>query len=290
MRKILSVFAMLIATGLAFHAIDAEAKRLGGSRSLGMQRQMTPPARPATPPAAAPAPAMQAPTKAAPTAAATQNTGARSWLGPIAGLAAGLGLAALAAHFGFGEELAAVMLMALVAFALLALFGFLMRRRAPASRPAFAGAHGVSYAALEPTLGSGDASTTGGSIARLPAGFDVEGFLRSAKVGFLRLQAANDEGNLADLREFTTPEMFAELKLDLEERRGTAQRTDVLQLEAEVLDVSEEDVRYVASVRFTGQMREEEGGPLVPFDEVWHLVKPRDGSSGWKLAGIQQMQ
>jgi predicted lipid-binding transport protein (Tim44 family) len=117
----------------------------------------------------------------------------------------------------------------------------------------------------------------------------VAGFSRNAKVNFIRLQAASDVGNLDDIREFTTPEMFAELKMELAERGTTEQHTDVVSVNAEVVDV-EEGARYVVSVRFTGTIREEAGAPAEPFDEIWHLVKPRQGQGGWLLAGIQQMQ
>ena len=106
---------------------------------------------------------------------------------------------------------------------------------------------------------------------------------------FIRLQAANDAGDLNDLRAFTTPEMFAAVKLDLQERGPTAQRTDVVRVDAEVLDVASEADRQVVSVRFHGLIREQIDGVAEPFDEVWHLVKPADGSREWAIAGIQQV-
>jgi predicted lipid-binding transport protein (Tim44 family) len=106
---------------------------------------------------------------------------------------------------------------------------------------------------------------------------------------FIRLQAANDSGDLNDLRAFTTPEMFASIKLDLQERGGVAQQTDVVRIDAQVLDVSTEADRQVVSVRFHGLIREDSNGGAAPFDEVWHLVKPTDGSREWAIAGIQQM-
>ncbi|MCX8086475.1 MAG: Tim44-like domain-containing protein [Rhodocyclaceae bacterium] len=298
--KTLSLFALALAVGLTVGIPDAEAKRLGGGKPLGMQRQMDVPKAPAAPTAApAPtAPAAATAAKPAPAAAAPQTSGARSWLGPLAGLAAGLGLAALASHFGFGEELATFMLMLLIAFAVIAAVGFFMRKRA-LQQPAMAGNTGASWRAghEEPQvsrfeapaaqLGAGGTAASAAS-GRIPADFDVAGFIRNAKVHYIRLQAANDAGNLDDIRAFTTPEMFAELKMDIAERGGAPQETDVVSLEAEVLDVTEEANRYIVSVRFTGQIREEKHGPLAPIDEIWHLVKPRDGSSGWVLAGIQQ--
>ena len=107
---------------------------------------------------------------------------------------------------------------------------------------------------------------------------------------FIRLQAANDAGDLNDLRAFTTPEMFATVRLELQERGPTAQRTDVVRVDAEVLDVASEADRQIVSVRFHGLIREQLEGVAEPFDEIWHLVKPTDGSREWAIAGIQQAE
>jgi predicted lipid-binding transport protein (Tim44 family) len=124
--------------------------------------------------------------------------------------------------------------------------------------------------------------------AFVPAAFDAEGFSRIAKMIFIRLQAANDSADLDDLRRFTTPEMFASAKLDLQERGPTAQKTDVLKVDAEVLDVANEADRQIVSVRFHGQIVEAAGAAPVDFDEIWHLTKPHDDSRSWAIAGIEQ--
>ena len=121
----------------------------------------------------------------------------------------------------------------------------------------------------------------------IPADFDVAAFVRNAKVNFIRLQAANDAGNLDDIRAFTTPEMFAEIQMDIRERNGATQETRVLDLEASVLEVAEEDAIYVVSTHFTGRVQEDGADP-EDINEVWHLTKPRQGNGGWVLAGIQQ--
>ena len=126
------------------------------------------------------------------------------------------------------------------------------------------------------------------AAAHVPADFDTEAFLRVAKLNFVRLQAANDARNIDDIREFTSPEVFAEVKLAIEERNGAAQETDVVHLDAEVIDVTEEERRYIVSVHFSGQIREERNGPVENFSEVWHMTKPTDGSRGWVIAGIEQ--
>ena len=306
-------FALLTAAlALGFTLVTGDAlaaKRLGGGASSGMQRQSVAPQKPpaATP---APAPAQAAAPAAAPTAGAPQAQPKRSWMGPLAGLAAGLGLAALASHFGFGQELASMLMVGLLIMAVLAVVGFIMRRKAAAQSP-LAGSAGMQYAGagsqaprsfdMRPEVAAPEAAggaapaavssaTVAGATGNIPAGFDVDGFVRNAKVNFIRLQAANDAGNLEDIREFTTPEMFGEVKLSFVDRGQATQQTDVVTVNAEVLDVAEESTRYIVSVRFTGLIREAANAAAEPFDEIWHMTKPRDGKGGWVLAGIQQVQ
>lgn len=284
--------------GLALAIPDAEAARLGGGRSSGMQRSVTP--SQSTAPAAPQRQASPSPQQPSPAAPAPQAAPKRSWLGPIAGLAAGLGLAALASHFGFGEGMANFLMIALLAMAAIFLVKFLFRR-SQASRPSeplqYAGVGGPSMAPIPeaPAVLAGDsvkpmvATSASPTVAPIPADFDSEGFLRVAKLNFVRLQAANDQGNLDDMREFLAPEMFAEVKLQLAERGSAPQQTDVVQLEATLLEVVTEANRHVASVRFHGLLREEKDQAPAAFDEVWHLTKPLDGSRGWAVSGIQQL-
>jgi predicted lipid-binding transport protein (Tim44 family) len=137
---------------------------------------------------------------------------------------------------------------------------------------------------LAPMPGSTVASVV---PSTLPADFDAEGFSRLAKMIFIRMQAAHDSGDLNDLRSFTTPEMFAVAKLDLQERGGKAQTTDVVHVDADVLDLAKEGERHVVSVRFHGKIREDADGPVQDFDEIWHLTRFGDNPA-WSIAGIQQ--
>lgn len=304
MKALTLLAAAVLTFGLTLTTGDAEAKRLGGGKSFGMQRQTnTPDKAPTAAPAQAPNATQAAKTPAS--TAAPQAQPKRSWMGPLAGLAAGIGLAALASHFGFGEELASMLMIALLVMAVMVVIGLVMRRRAAAQQPALAGLGGMQYAATGsetaappraydmgmPAAGAAASSAaTTSSAANIPADFDVAGFVRNAKVHYIRLQAANDSGNLDDIRAFTTPEMFAELKMDISDRGAAAQETDVVQIDADVLEVVEDATRYTVSVRFTGLIREEKNGPTESVAEIWHLVKPRDGQGGWLLAGIQQLQ
>ena len=267
-RILISLFALFISFSLVIH--DAEARRLGGGKSFGMQRSVP------TRQSAAPAPQQQ------PGTAPTATPQKRSWMGPIAGLAAGLGLAALASHFGLGGEMANFLMLALLAMAAFMLFRFVMRRNAPAPAVQYAGMPQSTPAAFD----AAPAALSGSGA--FPPGFDADTFVREAKLNFIRLQAAFDAGNLDDLRAFTTPEVFAEIRMQLAERGDAVQATDVMTLDAEVLEAVDEGARHLASVRFTGLVREAVDQGAIPLDEVWHLSKPASGQGGWVIAGIQQ--
>lgn len=280
--------------GLGVASTEAEAKRLGGGKSAGMTRSATPPPPQAVPPKTATA----TPAAAAPGAAAA--TPKRNWLGPIAGLAAGLGIAALLSHFGLGEGVANFLMIALLAFAAFFLVRFLMRRFMGQGGPQLASAgpgrtgpmqfevanSSAGASNMAPAkVGAGETAAT----ANIPADFDAEGFLRQAKLNFIRLQAANDRGDMDDIKSFTAPEVFAEAQMQYRERGSTQQVTDVVQLEAAVIEVVTENGQYIVSVHFSGLISEEAGSPPAPFAEIWHLTKPLDGSRGWLIAGIQQV-
>jgi predicted lipid-binding transport protein (Tim44 family) len=295
MMKI-AIAAIAIVVGLGLTPQEAEAKRLGGGKSAGMQRQATPapaaPAGMAAAPTQAAKPATPAPAAAAPTATPPKQ-GMSRFLGPLAGLAAGLGIAALLSHFGLGEAAASFLMIALLVIAAIVVVRLLLRKREPQPAMQYAGA-GDAPASFPPAqfdagqgVGAG-ATATAAAAANIPADFDVAGFLRQAKLNFIRLQAANDRGDMDDIRQFVAPELYAEIEMQFRERGGKAQETDVQQLDAEVLEVVTESANHIASVRFFGTLREDGAAP-EGFAEVWHLSKPTDGIRGWTIAGIQQV-
>ena len=296
--RVLIVVAALIATAIATDAADA--RRLGGGGRAGMQRSL--PSQPAGP-AATPAPGVTPPTAANPSVAPRAATPPvatapapvprRSWLGPVAGLAAGLGLAALMSHLGLGAEFGSLLLIAAVVFGGLLLARAFVRRGASAATADGYGAMPPSQPAWSPTP-SADAGTAAALPASSPAasarddGFDAAGFAQVAQQIFVRLQAANDAGNLDELRAFTTASFYESVRDEIAACGGRAQRTDVVRIDAQVLDVATEDGQQVVSVRFHGLVREAADAAAEPFDEVWHLVRPLDGSRNWAIAGIQQ--
>ena len=304
MKKVLGLAALVLALGTTM-AFDVEAKRLGGAKSSGMQRQQT--TQPATPANTPGSPAQAAPAAGATAAAAAPAAAAakRSWMGPIAGLAAGIGLMALASHFGFGEAMANFMMMMLIGVVILAVIGFVMRNRmarnatpAAAGMGAGGGQAGGSFGGGfggAPAGGTRIGSALGGVSAAaarpsaIPADFDAAGFARNATQQFLALQAANDARDLQRLRDYLTPEMFEEVRGDVEARGDAPQQTQVFGLNAQVLEVVEEGDRYIVSVRFTGGIRDQAHADTEDLDEVWHLTKRRTGFGGWVVAGMQQV-
>ena len=322
MKTFLNLFLVLV---LSLGGLNAEAKRLGGGRSMGQQsgnvtqREAVKPAaptqqvapvgvnKPATPPPAAPA--------------------KRPWGAMLGGLAAGLGLAWLAHSLGMGEAMGNILMFGLLAFAAMALIGWFMRSRQAGSQGGLA-YQGAGNTATSPevlrqynpekvgndasarpweapatTFDSAAPAATGSMIGSalngpqnwgVPAGFDTEGFLTAAKRNFNTLQDAWDRSDISMLRSMMTDAMLAEIQAQLAEREATASglpnKTEVLMLEAQLLGIEELPDVYMASVEFNGMIREDAHASPSPFREVWNMTKPRQGGSGWLVAGVQALQ
>jgi predicted lipid-binding transport protein (Tim44 family) len=306
------------------------ARRLGGGGSVGRQssnvtqRQATPPQQQP----AAPANAAQRQAQPQPGAAAAAQPRSR-FGGIMMGLAAGLGLAWLAHSLGFGEGLAMVMLFALLAVAVMVVIGLVMRaRRSGTAQGGYAlqGAGAAADAPVSPRQYSPDkvgndasarpwerssmafeaakyspgsgvrigSALGGGQNWAIPAGFDSDGFVAAAKRNFVTLQDAWDRGDVASLRVMMTDEMLRAIQGQLADRDrqpgAGANRTEVEMLEAQLLGIEELEGEYMASVEFSGMVREDPSAGPSPFREVWNMTKPKDGSAGWLVAGVQALQ
>lgn len=310
-----TVLLALVLTGV--FSFDAEARRLGGGKSFGRQssnvtqRQATPPKAPS-----------QANKAGQGTAGAA--AGRKPWGGMLGGLAAGLGLAWLAHALGLGPAFANFLLIMLLGVVVLAVIGMLRRKREAgqgAGPMAFQGAAAgadspFSPPQYNPTKVGNDASArpweaapaqfggAGGSMIGsalggsqnwgIPADFDVPGFTEAAKRNFITLQAAWDRGDLPTLRTMMTDEMLGEMRSQLAERErnapGQQHLTEVVMLDAQLLGIEETADVYMASVEFSGMIREDVSAGPNPFREVWNMTKPRSGRGGWLVAGVQAMQ
>ncbi len=264
MRKILLALMITLVT-FGMLVTDAEAKRFGGGRSFGMTRNTSNFSTNSYRPSAAPA------------AAAAAKPASR-WLGPLAGLAIGGLLGSLFMSHGLGSGLLSWLLIGGAIFLVWRLFA--NRVAQPVTQPNMQQNRTFN---AEPIY---QANTT--NTNSRPLGFDDASFLRNAKSLYLRLQAAYDSKNLADLREFTAPEVFAEIQLQLHERGNETNVTEVVSLDAQLLDVSNENGTEVASTLFSGMISEEQGAAPVAIKEIWHFRQ--DGmNNSWVVAGIQQV-
>jgi predicted lipid-binding transport protein (Tim44 family) len=318
---------VVLTLAMALGGMNAEAaKRLGGGMSFGKQssnvtQRGTAPAPPAAPTQGVNNAAKPAPMGAAPAPAPAR----RPWGAMLGGLAAGLGLAWLAHSLGMGEAFGQILMFGLLALGLMMAFGYFMRKRsanaaAQNSPFAFQGAGRASMprtqsyrpenvgndasarpfersnlSPLESGGGSMIGSALNGSQAwGVPAGFDSEGFLRAAKANFVTLQAAWDRSDIPALRAMMTDSMLGEIRTQLAEREahtGVApNNTEVVMIEAHLLGIEELPDEYMASVEFSGMIREDLSAGPSPFREVWNMTKPKTGGSGWLVAGVQALQ
>jgi predicted lipid-binding transport protein (Tim44 family) len=277
MMKFLMLFTIAF-TCLSLFAVSAEAKRFGGGVSIGKQRTITPQPAPSTP-TAAPSPTQGL--------TPSQQPAGNPLLGALAGLAIGAGLGSLFAGGGLGGAMNGILITMAVGLSVMLLMSLFRKKGAqPTMQYASAGGS-YGHATVHKSL-SGSSSAPVSATGRIPADFPVDSFLRSAKTAFIRLQAANDRKDLNDIREYTTPEMFGEISMQMQERDNSAQKTDVITINAVLQAVVNEGDFSIASVRFTGQLSENNGAPVC-IDEIWHVQKNLgDANSVWLLAGIQQ--
>ncbi|MFM7697274.1 MAG: Tim44 domain-containing protein [Limnohabitans sp.] len=316
--KFISVVLALFMAMASMHA-DA-ARRMGGGKSFGQQsgnvtqREATRPAPGATP---------NAPPATAPAAAAPR----RPWGAMLGGLAAGLGLAWLAHSLGFGAEFGQILMLGLLAMLAVGVISYFLRRRANSapSPYAFGGGSGSSVnpghmphynpanvgndASARPweqsstSFDSGTAPRSGVRIGSslvaggqnwfIPTDFDVHGFVAAAKQNFISLQAAWDRADISALRAMMTDNMLHEIQTQLAERGQLVQgpnSTEVVMLEAQLLGIEDLGEGYMASVEFSGMIREEPHAAPNPFREVWNMTKPKTGGAGWLVAGVQALQ
>lgn len=304
--------SLVLAAIVGFSSLSAEAaKRMGSGKSVGQQSnnvsqsQGVSPTQNAAPAAPATAPGAAAPQK-------------RPWGAMLGGLAAGLGLAWLASSMGFGEGLAQFMMYGLLALAVMVAIGYFMRLRAAASTAnanpspfAFQSAGGTpspvqqapaQFTPLANPAPGASGSMIGSGLApspestwSIPSDFDAEGFLSRSKQNFVTMQDAWDRSDTASLRTMMTDSMLLEIKAQIAQRDaastvGQMGKTEVVSIDAKLLGIEESADGYLASVKFSGMIREEAGAQAESFNEVWNMSLGKKSNSGWLVAGIQAIE
>ncbi len=334
----MKLWSLILAGALLVVGVQADAKRIGGGKSVGKQSTNVTQnqAAPATP-AAAPNAAAAKPSTPAAVAAPK-----RPWGAMLGGLAAGLGLAWLASSLGLGAQFGQFLMFGLLALAIMLAVGWFMRKRAqnntssqnanspfafqgagslnnssPSYRPENVGndasarpwernttsfASGAASAAGGSMIGSAigsqnstqDAGLSGSQSWGVPADFDTNGFLASAKQNFITLQAAWDGADINSLRSMMTDDMLGEIKSQLAEREQHTglhvNHTEVAALDARLLGIEDIGNAWLASVEFSGMIKEDPSQSPGPFREVWNMSKLKSGAGGWLVAGVQALQ
>ncbi|MDP2264544.1 MAG: Tim44-like domain-containing protein [Hydrogenophaga sp.] len=312
------LWTVVLMGALALGATEAWAKRLGGGLSIGQQSGNVAQRNGVAPAAAAAKPA-SAQNAAQPAAAAAPAAApGRGWGGVLGGVAAGLGLAWLASSLGLGEGFAQFLLVGLLLAAVVLVVRLVLRRRAPvtdasglAYQTAAAGGdmpqpasprgysprnvgNDASARPWETQAGETDPAVIDAALGgwTIPADFDVEGFLQASKTNFIHLQAAWDRSDVPSLRAMMTDGMLEQIQAQLADRErsgASGSQTEVVMLDARLLGIEELESTYMASVEFSGLMREEASAGPNPFREVWNITRPRSGQGGWLVAGVQAM-
>ncbi|WP_291813161.1 Tim44 domain-containing protein [Limnobacter sp.] len=320
----LSVLAVVAAfLGLSVLPTDAEARRLGGGGSFGRSAPSQFQKSPSTAPSGttSTAPSKQQATNPAGATAGTAAAPRNRFLGPLGGLAAGLGLAALFGYLGFGagmaEFLGTMLMIAAAVFAVMFLVRMLRGQQAAKPRPAYSapgatssGQNSYRQASTNPIndpvpgMGAprndqgfgqfGNASAfdapmpAATPVKDLPAGFDEANFVNSAKKFFVTMQGVFDQGDVAGLREYCSDDVVDHLRAEIEARGNAVNRTDVVTLDAQLIGFETDVDEQIATVAFTGMLREEQDAAAEEINELWIMSRPVSGG-GWVLSGIHNL-
>jgi predicted lipid-binding transport protein (Tim44 family) len=313
---------------LTVMSVDAEAaRRLGGGGSVGKQSNNVTQRDAAKPAGTPPAAQSQAAPGANAAAAASKRPWGAMLGGLAAGLGLAWLASSLGLGEAFGQilmfGLLALVVMVVIGMVMRARRG---GSAAPGGRTAYAyqGAGAVDSPLSPPQYSPDkvgndasarpwernsmafDARTVQGSGVQIgsglggaqnwgvPAGFDTEGFVSAAKRNFITLQDSWDRSDIASLRAMMTDDMLGEIRGQLAERErqspGQPNKTEVVMLDAQLLGIEDLGDGYMASIEFSGMIREEPSSGPSPFREVWNMTKPKAGGAGWLVAGVQALQ
>ena len=290
-------FLMVALLSVAVIAANmAEAARLGGGRSYGMQRSFV----------SRSAPTRVAPQPVPPPAQQPQRSGP-GWGGVAAGVAAGAATGYLVSKAMQPDAVNASgviqsspveqqsggipwgMILALCGVAFLGARMLTRNRAQPVSASGFNAAGVQTQAAERKVFRMGEGMNPGAVpnvSGRLPDGTEAPAFLRQARASFQHIQSLNSPEQMEEVRKYLTPELFDVLKSEIGSNREVAEFHD---LNADLLDSSHEAGHLVASVRFSGRVSESLNAPAVPFSEIWHFMRPSETDPRWVLAGIEQV-
>jgi len=273
---------------------QAEARRMGGGRSFGSSPsyQRSAP-RPGSPQRTQPSQTQPSPQSPVTPAAAPR---------PFGGMLGGLLMGGLIGSLLFGgmQSWGGPGILDILVFGglLFLLFRFLKARRMAvqgAGQTSFSTGLGSQETRGTSPSGYGPAQgmplPAGSEEVKIPKHFDQEDFMKGAKAVYTRLQSSWDKQDLEDIRQFTSKEVWQEINRQAQED-PRPRKTEILRVNARLLEVASSNSHTVASVLFDVMMREsKEEDTAKEVREIWHFSKEdNDPKSFWVLEGIQQVE
>ena len=285
------VMLSVVAGLLYFLNATAEAARLGGGRSFGSKPSYQ---RSAPAPTPSPTSPQMSPNQPRPAPGATPSPMGR-WGGMLGGMLMGGLIGSLLFGGGHAWGGPGLMDLVLIGGGLFLLFRFLRARRMAADAPGAGGAmsfdrgpsQGWGTSGYDPAV---EAQTPAAEQPALPPGFDAQEFLKGAKIIYTRMQASWDKRDLDDIRQFTSPEVFEEIRRQAQ-ADPTPGKTELLLVNPRILEVRETDGQTIASVLYDVMMRENRDEMSKQVRELWHFSRPTNTPEAfWTLEGIQQVE
>jgi predicted lipid-binding transport protein (Tim44 family) len=284
----------ILAFLLYFQNDCAEAARVGGGKSFGSS-----PSYQRSTPAPSPSPASPQMSPTQPTPQRPVASPAPSMMGRWGGMLGGLLMGGLIGSLLFGGGHAwggpGMLDLLIIGGGLFLLYRFIRARRMANAAPAAAGSMSFDRSPSHSWGESGHATaaeptTSGAEQPNLPPGFDVEGFLKGAKIIYTRLQASWDKRDMEDIRQFVSPEVLSEIQKQAQEDPKPG-KTELLLINPRILEVREVTTQTVVSVFYDVMMRENRSEMAKQVREVWHFSRDsRKPEDHWVLEGIQQVE
>ena len=272
----------------------AEAARVGGGKSFGSS-----PSYQRSTPAPSPSPTSPQMSPTQPTPPRPVASPAPSMMGRWGGMLGGLLMGGLIGSLLFGGGHAwggpGMLDLLIIGGGLFLLYRFIRARRIANAAPAAAGSmsfdsnpsHSWGESGYAPAA---EPTTSGTEQPNLPPGFDVEEFLKGAKIIYTRLQAAWDKRDIEDIRQFVSPEVLSEIQKQAQEDPQPG-KTELLLINPRILEVHEVATQTVVSVFYDVMMRENRAEMAKQVREVWHFSRDsRKPEDFWVLEGIQQVE
>jgi len=295
-KRSLAVFLVVFTLGFFYLFQEAaEAARLGGGGSFGSRPSYQ---RSAPAPSPRPTSPQSQPGLSQPNPMGASSPMGGRWGGMLGGLVMGSLIGSLLFGGGHGSGGVGLMDILLLGGGLFLLMRYLRSRKTAAQSASPAGfTNPFHERSTQQGWGASGDTPDEAAVPAVPAtppippGFDQGEFMKGAQTIYTRMQSAWDKRDLEDIRKFTSPEVYAEIEKQAQDDPQPS-RTEILLVNARLLEVRSVDNQEIASVLYDVMMREGDADKLAKqVREIWHFSRDeKSAASFWRLEGIQQVE